>query len=421
MIIPGFKGLNNRLSDTGFPHPTPQDPFALLRNAVNVDVDNSGNVNFPRPGSVKRYSGTDVHSWYEFEDSLGYGLFVDNGQLMRLNFDYTGTALATVKNEPMGYCTLDGKVHYSNGIDSGIYDNLTVRPWGIDNPPRQPDAAANVSGGMFAGEYKVAITWLNGEGDHFQESGTYAAKSVTVAEGGGIRLTNFPTPPTEVDKVAVYVSAVNSAGLYLYDEYPATVDEVYLGYNVGTVNLDFQFAVKPQPKLGLTVHNGGIFWKDGSRVHYTEPHAVSLYRAANFFDLEDEVLALVSIKTGPLYVQTTKGLWAISGVYNPEGPAAPKKLRNYGGVRLLQVAYHPNKENEAFLWTDAGFVRISDEGVEDLNIDDVAPPHFEKGALTYVEQNGIRKLVFVGQSGTVNRLQHPDYSAAETTRLGRAF
>ena len=420
MIIPSFKGINNRLSDTALPMPSREDARLPLRNAVNVDIDNAGNIVMPGWGTVKRYTATDTHSWYEFQDGLGYGLFVDDGNLKRLNLDYTATVLKAVQNIPMSYAVLNDKVFFSNGIDCGIYDNLGIAEWGITNPPRQPDPTSTTTGGMYAGDYRVAITWMTGSGTHFQESGTFNSTRVTVTDGGGIRLTNFPTPPDYVDQIAVYVSAVNSQDLYLYDEYPASTSEVFIRYNVGTVKLQTQFATKPEPGLCLTVHNGGLFWFKDNLIGYTEPHAPYLYRAGNFFDMEDEVLAIVSIKTGPLYAQTTKGLYAINSIYNPEVPAQPTKIRVYGGCKLYNVAYHPDN-NEACIWTDAGFTRITGEGIQDLNANEFASPHFSVGAIAYVESNGISKVVFVGKDGTKNALQYPEYSAMETIRIGREF
>jgi hypothetical protein len=424
MIIPSFKGINNRLDDTRLPMPSKEDPRLPLRNAINVDIGSDGQLIFPGWGTTRAYTATDAHSWYEYEDAYGYGLFVDNGSLKRLNSDNTATTLDTVQNLPMSYTVLGEQVYYSNGIDSGIYENGSVKPWGIPNPPRQPDATATPTGGLYAGEYRIAITWLVGSGDHYLESGTYESESVTVAEGGGIRLTNFPTPPAEIDKVAVYVSSVNSEELYLYDkdydQYPAGVSEVAIVNYLCALPLESQFAVKPEPGVCLTVHNGGIFWIEGTRVHYTEPHSVHLYRAGNYFDLEHEVLALVSIKTGPLYVQSINGLYAISGIYSPEGPAAPAKVRTYNGCKLYNVAYHPDN-NEAAIYTDAGFVRITGEGVKDLNVNEFASPHFEIGTIAYQEMNGFMKLVFCGRNGEVSRSQHASYTAEETARSGRAF
>jgi hypothetical protein len=417
MIFSSFKGINNQLSDTSFPVDYKKG-ILPLRNAVNVDIDDSGNIVL-RPGSLEQYSGTDVHSWFEFEDDLGYGLFVDNGALYRLNKDYTATSLKTVSNIEMSYCILDGDVFFANGIDSGIYRNFVAEQWGITNPPNQPTAAATPAGGMYGGDYLVAITWLRGSGTHYVESGTYQSATVTVADGGGIKLTSFPTPPSDVTHIAVYVSAVDSKTLYLYDEYPASTTEVYIGYNVGTVELQTQFMEKSVPGLGLTVHNGGIFWREGNLVRYTEPHNPYLTSALNFFDMEDEIKVLGSIKTGPLYVQTKRGLYAINGVYNPEGPSAPQKIRTCDGP-IHNAAYSPDY-NECYLFNDIGFCKINFDGVTDLNFNDFAPPHFEKGTIAYMEQNGIAKLVFVGQNPTVHKLQHPDYSADETARHGTVF
>ena len=419
-----FLGMNNRANDTGLPMPDKLNPFGKFRNAVNVDFDNSGAICFPRIGSTLACAGTACHSWYEFDHDLGFGFFVDGISLKRLNRDDTATVLQTVSAGPMSFCRVSDAIYFSNGVDTGIYVNGTIKPWGIQTPQTQPYASATNLGGMYGGDYRVAITWLTEiSPDHYQESGTFESTQVTVADGGGIHLTAFPTPPSYVDLVAVYVSGVNGGsdnpdstgeGLYLYDEYPANVSDVTIRYNVGTVNLDTQFGYKPQPKLGLTLHYGRIYWPDGNYVYFTEAQHYGLQRVNSYYRFEEAVTNVVSTP-GALYVTTGKAIYKLFGI-DGETPAGNVKVKTYGAPE--GSVYYDDNDNFALVVTDNGFAIFTAEGVKELSAEHIAFPTFEKGSVAIVEHLGTRRAIAVMQGGTVSRLQHADYTASDIARGG---
>ena len=412
MAILSYAGMNNRAADTKLPEPSQNNPFGKYRNAVNVDFDNEGHLLFPRIGSTLAYSGTECHSWYEYEDSLGYGLFVDGTSLKRLNLDDTATTLKTVNPLPMSYCVLNGNIYFSNGSDTGIYVNGTIKEWGVEVPPMQPLATATATGGMYAGEYRVVITWLTEiSNGHYEESGTGNSTRVTVADGGGIRLSDFPLVPSTIDSVAVYVSSVNSQDLYLYDEYPANISEVFIRYNVGTVKLDTQFGFKVRPKLGLTVHYGRVYWIDGNFIYYTEAQHYGLQRAGSYFHYESPITNIISVP-GALFITTETGIYRISGI-DSEQPTNTQ-VKTYGAP---EGSYFQDFDDTfAYLISHNGFCKISSEGIVEIAQNDIAFPVFMKGSAAVVEHQGYQKLIAVMQEGTVSTLQHPEYTANEVAR-----
>jgi len=419
-----FLGMNNRASDTGLPVPTKENPFGKFRNVVNVDFDDSGMMSFPRIGHTIECAGTDCHSWREMVTDLGNGFFVDGTSLKRLNLDGTATTLQTVSALPMSFCRIGDSIYFSNGVDTGIYINGTIKPWGITPPQTQPYATATNLGGMYGGDYRVAITWMvEISPGHYEESGTFESTQVTVADGGGIHLTAFPTPPSYVDQVAVYVSGVNGGsdgmdstgeGLYLYDEYPANVSDVTIRYNVGTVNLDTQFGFKPLPKLGLTAHYGRIYWIDGSLVRYTEAQHFGLQRANSYFRFDETVTNIVSVP-GALYVSTEKAIYRVQGI-DSEGPASNVKVKTYGAPE--GAVYYDDNDNFAIMITDNGFAMVTAEGIQELAADHIAFPTFERGSVAIIEHLGTRRLVAVMNGGTVSGLQNADYTSADIARGG---
>jgi hypothetical protein len=276
----------------------------------------------------------------------------------------------------------------------------------------QPLATATPTGGMYAGEYRVAITWMveisNG---HYEESGTGNSTRVTVIDGGGIRLSDFPLVPSYVDIVSVYVSSVNGQDLYLYDEYPASIDEVFIRYNVGTVKLDTQFGVKARPKLGLTLHYGRIYWIDGNFVYYTEAQHYGLQRAGSYFHYEAPVTNIMSVP-GALYITTETGIYRINGI-DSEQPTNTQ-VKTYGAPEGSY--YQDYNDTFAYLVSHNGFCKVSAEGIVEIAQNDIAFPLFEKGVAAVVEHQGYQKLIAVMQEGTISTLQHPDYTTNEVAR-----
>jgi len=397
-----FNGMNNLSPDYSV-------PLGKARNIVNCDVDDYGNVQFPRQGSTKVYAGADCHSWFSHETDTILGFFVEGNELKSLNSDLTVTALKTVGNSEMSYCRLGDTVFFSNGAVSGRYKFGTVFEWGVDNPPIQPTAMVTQTGGLYAGEHLVAITWLsNGE-----ESGSVNARVVTVQDGGGIRLSSFPVPPSYVDSVAVYVSSVNGADLYLYDEYPATIDEVSIRYFVGTIKLEHQFIQKVKPGLGLTVHNGRIYWRDGTLIRFTDAHRYGAYSAFNYVPFEDVVTNIVSVPS-VLFVTTKRAIYRVDSIDTDQMSLIT--VKTFGAV--VDSVCYDDTDKTAYVMTDNGFVVLASDGAKELHGDQVIPPMFDRGTTAILSQNGFRKLVFVGQNAKVSALQHPDYSASEVARKG---
>ena len=397
-------GMNNRVKD----HAVPDGQY---RNAVNIDFDDEGNIQFPRIGSSKVYAGTDCHSWYQFEDSFGAGIFIEGAELKRLNSNNTVTALKTVGNQPMSYCQVNGVVYFSNSAVTGRYRDGQVIEWGIPTPFNQLNVSARNKGGLHAGIYLVTLTWLsNGE-----ESGADISRSVTVEEGGGIRLTNFPSSPAFVEQVAVYVSSPNGSELYLYDEYPSDIQVVDVQYFIGDAMLETQFAIKPQVRTGLTVHSGRIYWIDGQLVRCTMPHNFLLQEALAYFVFEEPVTNIISTQ-GPLFVTTELGIYQVSGI-DGEGLPELQKVKNYGAA-AMRLPHNDQQNDVTFVMADVGMIAITAGGVKELHLDKVAPPKFKKGCISVIDQGGVRKLISVCQDGVISRLQSDDYTTTEALRNG---
>ena len=414
-----FSGMNSKLNDKMLPTEprTGSNGLVLpkLRNAVNVAFDFSGMAHFPAIGKTKVYSGTNCHSLYD-----QVPLFVDNGTLKYLNPDYTATSLrSNIGDTPMYYCTVANLTYFCNQIITGKFDNDTksVSEWGVDRPTRQPNCVASSIGGMYAGDYRVAIVWYGSDG--ITQSGTGMGRRVTVQEGGGINCSGFPTPPSYVTAVGVYVSSINGKDMYWYYDYPPNVDDVHIQRLTPegvepTLTLETQFCYPPKPQGILADFNGRIYYAVGNQLYYTTTRNYNLRRANERWAFEGQVLEINSVPP-VLYVHTDRSLNQITGVDNGDQPPQFRPIGYYSCTPGLPV--YGKTDTSAYSFSDVGFLQCNNDGsVNQLSFADNALPSFKQGVLTVLERYGSRYLVFVGTDATQNKLADAQYNTNELAR-----
>lgn len=395
--LPAIIGLTNMFATTDIPN-------GFVRDLVNCDIDSAGRLVLPRPGATQVYSGTGCHSWFEFNDGVGRGLFVEGGLLKRLNADYTALTLASVGDSEMSYVEFNGRVYYSNKVVFGCYRYGVASPVGIPVPGHQPTATATTSGGMYAGTYGVAIRWMrNGEA-----SGTIKSVYVDVPSDGGITLTGFPPPPATVDEIEVFLSRVNGEELYYYDTFPATTDFIALHYSREADPLDTQFLRQSVPGLGLTVHEGRLHWLRDNAVGRSVPFRFGLTEpmsGLSFPNLTTNIISVSGADRRTLYVTTTHAVYRVDNV---EGQYRSTKVLPYGVPRGA-YAYVADKTLAA-IFSERGVVLLSQDGVKEVHAEQFSPPELNRVSAAVVPAEGYDKLVVVGSpTGVPGRLQHSDY------------
>lgn len=124
-LMAGSTGLNNAID----PHRHYFDERIGLKEmaaAVNVDIDSRMRVS-RRKGFTSVLSVSGAHSLF----SVGqYALFVAGDALTVLEKDYTTTPIRNVSiNARMSYVTVDGKVYYANGFETGYVLNRLSYAW----------------------------------------------------------------------------------------------------------------------------------------------------------------------------------------------------------------------------------------------------------------------------------------------------
>ena len=109
-------GMDNRAPDYKLSLP---DGGHLLRDALNVDVTAQGTVK-TRAGYALTHAGSDCHSlWAPLEG--GYALYVDNGDLYRIDTTKTLIASGFGNATPVRYAQVYEAVYFTDGLRVGSY------------------------------------------------------------------------------------------------------------------------------------------------------------------------------------------------------------------------------------------------------------------------------------------------------------
>lgn len=322
-----FQGLRNDVTPERF---KPSD----LALATNMDLDNSGKL-LCRDGYLKKITGA-IHSLWAHDDIC---LFVQGVQLRRLNADMVSSVILRSDfsaNYLASFCHVNDKVYYSNGAQTGIYNNSGNRTWGIVPPVFQPLAQPAV-GDMPAGNYQYAMTYVRDDG---QESGTGIADQISITTGA-IDFTDLPiSSDPSVRYKNIYLTEANGEVLYR----AATVSNATtaLHYNGGILRtpLETQFLQHAPAGQIVSYYNGRMYVANGQWLYYSKAFGYEL------FDLREHLgfasnITLVAPVQGGMYIGTESAIYYMSG-NEPQDFVLVEKA-NYGAVAGT-LAYAPAKQ-----------------------------------------------------------------------------
>ena len=376
-------GINNKARSESMPE-------GYVRSATNVDFDNSGNA-YDRDGYTLDYSGTDIHSLWHWDVNQSERYFIEGSDLKHRDSNGTISTIKTgVGNGEVSFTHIANRVLFSNDTHAGSIIHGNYQDWGVTRPSRQPDASESTGAGMFGGEYQVAATWLrNGE-----ESGTVLANEITITDGAGIRLSNFPVPPSDITHVAVYVSSVNSKDLYLFGEYPANVDEVYIDKHISDIPLTTQFGNKPLNFEIIEGHYGRIYGSISRHLYYSNAQNFGLFNPRNHWAMPDVITGIISVP-GALYVGTKENVYRLSNI-DLDGVPTRTVVKDYGMVKMLNTAYDTNNEVGYFLGAK-GYCVATSEGITEITEQNVAMDKYGQVSITIRDKDGFKRLIGVSQ------------------------
>lgn len=192
-----------------------------LREAVNVDLVGDPELGIhPRLREGRRPFVADVGAHSLWCDRAPFALYVNGaGELKALFPDRTTQVLVTgLSVRRVSYDLINDRIYWSNGQQCGLITlGLETLPWAVEGPPATPVCAPDAAGGLDAGTYQVAVTFVDATG---RESGTGVAQGTLVEAGGGVLLSSIPQPadPVAVPIIRIYVTKTNGDVLYRHQD-----------------------------------------------------------------------------------------------------------------------------------------------------------------------------------------------------------
>ena len=391
-------GIANIPPETALPSDENGKPTAV-RVAQNVDLLAGGGV-ARRAGRTKVWDGEASSLWRD--GFLPFALVVADHKLRAFYGPDQIVDLVDVARRECSYALVDDRVYWTDGVRNGVVTvDADVLPWGCPCPPGQPMLTPAPNGGLAAGRYQVATTYLLASGE---ESGTGQAAVVTVAEGGGIGLSAIPNPPAGVAAVRVYVSGADGDVLYHAVDLTPGVPSALLVHGIRRKPLDTQF-LEPMPaghtvrwlngRLYVATASGAMVWSEALRYGLTNRRKNSI--AFNAIRLMEPVAA-GSEGAGLFVADAARTYWLGGG-----DPAQFRRRIVYGAsavpgtaVRVPATALGLETTGEALYWLAAdgvGMVGLPGGQVMPLRAGQVVAPHATRGTSYWREQDGRRQVV----------------------------
>jgi hypothetical protein len=197
-----FLGVNNRLPDFSL---HVRDKGDWLRDAVNVDITDAGNV-VRRAATTLVQAMSNADSLYLTSATAGY--LRRGAAIYAITLPtYTETLLKILSADAaLSWVEFNGSLYYSNGTDSGRIEGGVAYPWGLTTPTAP--TCAGIAGTLYAGTYQVAVSYYNNVTG--EEGGISASSNPALATAGGIRITP-PGASAGATHVNVYLSTVNGS------------------------------------------------------------------------------------------------------------------------------------------------------------------------------------------------------------------
>lgn len=374
-----------------------------VRDAQNTDFDKSGKP-ARRDGFAKVLDFTRGHSLWKSKD-FPLALYVDAGELIALREDLSTFPLRGGLDpaKPLSYDVAAGRVYWSNGDATGcVSADGVALPWGVTGPGGQPTlTGCSGIGGLDAGTYQVAVTFLLAAGE---ESGASLAASVSVPAGGGITLTDIPQPSDPSQRIRIYMSGANGDALYNVTDLAAGISTLLLGAARRGKPLETQFLdVMPGGQI-VRWFNSRLWVARESMVIYSEFMRYGLSRLAdNHMTLPARIDMLEPVNAGGaaagLFMAAGERTYFMTGatpaqmspvIKYPHGVVPGTAVRVPGSVFGLQTT------EPVPYWlarNGVGCVGLPGGDVMPLREGQVIAPSAEGGASLYRDVPGMRQVI----------------------------
>lgn len=396
-----FLGINNRLPDFSLA----TESGYWLREAENVDIDNSGKIRRRQYASLIQ-SASAPHSLYTTTGGIRYAVIGGTMYTVTLP-SYTQTLFkALSNNDKVSYVEYNGALYYSNGTDSGRIEAGTWYPWALPTPTNP--TVATVAGSLYKGWYQVAVAYYNNVTG--EEGGVSPSSNYELAAVGGLRIT-LPSATSGATHVNVYVSSVNGA-------IPMLVASVATGAATYDVTSEaviaqgreaFQRYEEPIPAGVPFMHNGRLCTYSGASIYLGIAARPGYYIPTDpMLSFPSDVTNAISGQNG-VYVTADKTYW-FAGADVLDAQTVVDVLP-FGAVpgTAFSVPYKPL----VGWFSENGFVLADISGQATapmLNNVDLTPP--ASGVTGVFSSNGYYRVVSCGWCLNIERMaatQYTDY------------
>lgn len=385
--LEGFSGKNNVL------RPERTDP-KYLKEALNIDIDKSGGVQ-KRLGYQSVEAG-DFHSlWSDGNDCFA----IQDNDLVRINANLSTTILQSNIYSSLTFDRADDLIFFTGEGVSGVISGNDVLPWGIAEPNPKPTLSVT-AGGMTAGLYQVALTYVRSDG---LESGSSLAQSITLGDASGITLNSIPTSSDPlVTDIRIYVSTPDGEVLYLYHDIPNGTS-TYIIASITTAILPLMsFNRKPAPKGQIVkfAHNRA-FVADGSTLWFSDPYSYHWFDYhANYFEFNEPIRGIMPVEGG-IWVAADKLYYLIGKDTEKmrQEMKEPVEMVTGTSVRIPGAYIFIENTPIGYKWlitTDKGVYILFNDGIA-LNMTEknYSFPEADSGAGVFVQTEGINRYLSI--------------------------
>lgn len=390
------RGINNTARETALPD-------GAIRSAINLDIVSG--VPSVREGRTLIYPSTSSHSLWS-HPLLDFGVFVEGTNLRRLHSTLqVDTLHSGVQPRAMHYEMVAGRAYYSNGLDTGIIDPLgNVMPWGIECPNNSYGVQAVSGGGLHAGEYRVALTFLRGQ----EEGGALAPQTIVLTEGEGIQLSSLPAPTdSTVTALRVYLSNADDPRCFHVRDVALGMSSVTLGMGPHGRLCDTLFLTPMPPGYFLKLKLGRIFHAYGRFLRWSEALRYGLYDPVhNYLPFPSTLTGIGSPENNrlQLYIGTQDKTYLLDGMDMRDAKIAA--LIHTGIVPGSLVHLDPsdiqhdnvNVRCPVWLGTNGNIYCGTESGATVLN-QTAAAMIYQKAAATFYQVEGQWRYLVAGRGG----------------------
>lgn len=308
------------------------DDFSLapgtVRDATNVIIDRVGGVE-RRDGRALALSGA-FHSMWTDGSGRTYG--VRAGVICRFELSGTAISYTPIETAPAVSLPAPGPVRFDehNGVvvacsRDGLFSigsDGTAEALSLPRPPA-PSCVAGSSGGLHAGRYGVAVSWLR----RSEEGPLSPSWFVDVGEGGGITASLPLDDPSGADGIRIYRTGPNGDVLMRAQDAPTSMSQYTIGaQDMGRAATNQH--LEPMPGGEIVRHwRGRLLVASGRVLMATQPMRYGLTDPrTDWVQFPARIDIMVALEGG-VFVGTSDGVVFLDGATPNEWKQVRKSAR----------------------------------------------------------------------------------------------